>query len=79
MAHPALLLGCWQMLFSPFSCFPAPSPPLFVNLANLITLLRLALIPVFVGCAIRHGQIVANGSGDQTWRWISVVVLVWRR
>lgn len=45
-----------------------------MNLANLITLLRLALIPVFVGCAIRHGQIVASGSTDQTWRWISVVV-----
>ena len=53
------------------SCF---GPVLIVNVANFITLVRLALIPVFVGCAIRHGLEVSSGSADQTWRWISVGV-----
>jgi cardiolipin synthase len=45
-----------------------------VTVANLITLTRLALIPVFVGCAITYAQIVATGSTDSTWRWVAVVV-----
>jgi cardiolipin synthase (CMP-forming) len=44
-----------------------------VNLANTITITRLALIPVFVGCALRHGQDVAAGSADQTWRWAAIL------
>ena len=43
-------------------------------MANIITLTRLALIPVFVGCAIRHGLDVRAGSADEWWRYAAVVV-----
>lgn len=45
-----------------------------MTLANIITLTRLALIPVFVGCAIRHGLDVRAGSTDEWWRYAAVVV-----
>lgn len=45
-----------------------------MTLANIITLTRLALIPVFVGCAIRHGLDVQAGSTDEWWRYAAVVV-----
>jgi CDP-diacylglycerol--glycerol-3-phosphate 3-phosphatidyltransferase len=45
-----------------------------VTIANIITLTRLALIPVFVGCAIRHGLDVRSGSTDQWWRYAAVIV-----
>ena len=45
-----------------------------MTLANIITLTRLALIPVFVGCAIRHGLDVRAGITDQWWRYAAVVV-----
>lgn len=48
------------------------APDFLMTLANIITLLRLALIPVFVGCAIRHGVDVQAGNGVETWRWLAI-------
>ena len=40
--------------------------------ATVITLLRIALIPVFAWFAIRYGRSVDAGSPDETLRWLAV-------
>ena len=40
--------------------------------ATVITLLRIALIPVFAWYAIRYGRSVDAGSPDETLRWLAV-------
>lgn len=44
-----------------------------MNLANTITLTRLALIPVFVGCALKYALLREAGIIDETWR----VAAIW--
>jgi CDP-diacylglycerol--glycerol-3-phosphate 3-phosphatidyltransferase/cardiolipin synthase len=43
-----------------------------VTPATVITLLRIALIPVFAWYAIRYGRSVDTGSPDETLRWLAV-------
>jgi len=45
-----------------------------VTLATVITLLRLALIPVFAWSAIRYGSTVDAGSPDEALRWLAVAI-----
>lgn len=44
--------------------------------ANQITLLRILLIPVFVGFAVYYGQSCAAGAPDERWRWTAVAVFI---
>lgn len=46
-------------------------PPL-VTLANQITLLRILLIPVFVGCAIYYGRSAASGAPEEWLRYAAL-------
>lgn len=45
-----------------------------MTLANKITLLRILLIPVFVGFALYYAHSVGKGAPDESLRWIAVTV-----
>jgi CDP-diacylglycerol--glycerol-3-phosphate 3-phosphatidyltransferase/cardiolipin synthase len=45
-----------------------------VTLANKITLIRILLIPVFVGFALYYAHSVAAGAPDERLRWGAIVV-----
>jgi len=47
-----------------------------MTVANYITLLRIALIPVFVGLVIYYGRSVGEGMPDERLRWWAVGVFV---
>jgi len=49
----------------------APCP---VTTANYISLFRILLVPVFVGCAIYYGDSVAAGQPDERLRWATILV-----
>lgn len=42
--------------------------------ANKITVARILLIPVFVGCAMYYGKSVQEGAPEEPWRIVSIVV-----
>src|SRR6186997_2411962 len=45
-----------------------------VTLANKITLVRILLIPVFVGFALYYAHSVEEGAPDERLRWVAVTV-----
>lgn len=45
-----------------------------MTLATLITLIRLALIPVFAWVAVGYGNTVDAGRPDETQRWLAVAI-----
>jgi CDP-diacylglycerol--glycerol-3-phosphate 3-phosphatidyltransferase/cardiolipin synthase len=45
-----------------------------VTLANKITLIRILLIPVFVGFALYYAHSVEEGAPDERLRWVAIVV-----
>ena len=45
-----------------------------MTLATLITLLRLALIPVFAWVAVDYGRSVDAGNSDESQRWLAVAI-----
>ena len=45
-----------------------------MTLATIITLIRLALIPVFAWIAVKYGQSVDAGSAEEPLRWLAVAV-----
>ena len=45
-----------------------------MTLANQITIGRILLIPVFVGCAAYYGVSVKTGAPNETWRWAAIAV-----
>lgn len=45
-----------------------------MTIANQITIARILLIPVFVGCAVYYAQSIHEGSPVEAWRWAAVVV-----
>jgi CDP-diacylglycerol--glycerol-3-phosphate 3-phosphatidyltransferase/cardiolipin synthase len=47
-----------------------------VTLANKITLIRIALIPVFVGALMYYQDSYNDGAIDETYRWIAVVTFL---
>ncbi len=50
------------------------SPVPAVTLANQITLLRILLIPVFVGLALYYFESMRTGAPNDSLRWLTVVV-----
>ena len=48
--------------------------PCPVTTANHISLFRILLVPVFVGCAIAYGQSVAAGEPERIWRLATIGV-----
>ncbi len=44
--------------------------------ANQLTLLRILLIPVFIGFAVYYGQSCAAGAPEETWRWAAVATFI---
>jgi cardiolipin synthase (CMP-forming) len=47
-----------------------------VTLANKITLVRILLIPVFIGFALYYAHSVAEGAPDEILRWAAITVFV---
>lgn len=45
-----------------------------MTVANFITLLRIALIPVFAWMAVRYGRSVDAGAPDEILRWSAVAI-----
>ena len=45
-----------------------------MNLANKITVGRLVLVPVFVGCVAAHANAIADIDPDWTWRFAAIGV-----
>ena len=45
-----------------------------MNLANKITVARLVLVPVFVGCVIAHANAITDVDPDWTWRFAAIGV-----
>lgn len=45
-----------------------------VTTANFISLFRILLVPVFVGCAVAYGQSVAEGLPERGWRWATIAI-----
>lgn len=45
-----------------------------MNLANKITVARLVLVPVFVGCVIAHSNAITGLDPDWTWRFTAIGV-----
>jgi CDP-diacylglycerol--glycerol-3-phosphate 3-phosphatidyltransferase/cardiolipin synthase len=45
-----------------------------VTFANQITIVRILLIPVFVGLAIYYGESVARGAANESLRWWTIAV-----
>lgn len=47
-----------------------------MTLANKITIGRILLIPVFVGCAVYYAQSVKSGTPVEVWRWAAIASFV---
>jgi CDP-diacylglycerol--glycerol-3-phosphate 3-phosphatidyltransferase len=45
-----------------------------MNLANKITVARLVLVPVFVGCVMAHANALTDIEPDWTWRYAAIAV-----
>ena len=45
-----------------------------VTFANQITIVRILLIPVFIGLAIYYGESVARGAANESLRWWTITV-----
>jgi CDP-diacylglycerol--glycerol-3-phosphate 3-phosphatidyltransferase/cardiolipin synthase len=45
-----------------------------MTLANQITIVRILLIPVFVGCAVYYAQSIRDGMAEPAWRWAAVIL-----
>ena len=50
-----------------------------MNLANKITVGRLVLVPVFVGCVAAHANAITDIDPDWTWRFAAIAVFAPRR
>lgn len=45
-----------------------------MTLANKVTLSRILLIPVFVGCAVYYAESVGAGAPVEAYRWAAIIV-----
>jgi cardiolipin synthase (CMP-forming) len=45
-----------------------------VTTANKISVFRILLVPVFIGCAVYFADSVGSGQPDERWRWATIAV-----